>query len=142
MTVQFLSPRNHSSTPLFDRPETSSLRVFTRFISTVTSPLMAKPYSAPRRATWAAYALATSVLVGIHPVFTQVPPNLWRSTMATLMPAPANRAARDGPAWPVPMMIASYCFMLAVSWYLLCGAQPKEVQPDDKGNGRHEKLQK
>src|SRR5688572_24586521 len=107
MTVQFLRPRNHSSTPLFDRPETSSFRAFTRFISTRTSPVMAKPYSAPRRATCAAYALATSVLVGIHPVFTQVPPNLWRSIMATVMPAAANRAAKAGPAWPVPMMMAS-----------------------------------
>ena len=59
MTVQFFCPRSHSSTPLFDRPETSSLRAFTRFMSTRTSPLIAKPYSAPRRTTWAAYALAT-----------------------------------------------------------------------------------
>src|ERR1700719_2447048 len=109
MTVQFLSPRNHSSTPLFDRPDTSSLRAFTRFISTRTSPLIAKPYSAPRRATWAAYALAMRVFVGIHPVFTQVPPNLWRSIIATVIPAFANRAARDGPACPVPIMIASKC---------------------------------
>src|SRR6185436_18872840 len=107
MIVQFFIPRSHSSTPRFDRPDTSSLRAFTRFMSTRTSPLTVKPYSAPRRATWAAYALATSVFVGIHPVFTQVPPNLWRSIMATVMPAAANREARDGPAWPVPMMIAS-----------------------------------
>src|SRR5580698_8966383 len=107
MTLQFLSPRNHSSTPRLDRPEISSLRALTRFISTRTSPLTTKPYSAPRRATWAAYALAMSVFVGMHPVFTHVPPNLWRSIMATDMPAAANRAAKDGPAWPVPMMIAS-----------------------------------
>src|SRR6185369_9108544 len=109
MTLQFSSPLNLSSTPLFDRPETSSLRALTRFISTRTSPLATKPYSAPRRATCAAYALATSVFVGMHPVFTHVPPNLWRSIMATSMPAAANRAAKDGPAWPVPMMIASKC---------------------------------
>src|SRR5271157_3280815 len=109
MTVQFLSPRNHSSTPLFDRPATSSLRALTRFISTRTSPLTTKPYSAPRRATCAAYALATSVFVGIHPVFTHVPPNLLRSIMATAIPAAENRAAKDGPAWPVPIMIASKC---------------------------------
>src|SRR3954447_20965568 len=47
----------------------------------------------------------------MHPVFTQVPPNLWRSIMATVLPALANRAARDGPAWPVPIMIASKCFI-------------------------------
>src|SRR5438128_6816982 len=29
--------------------------------------------------------------------------------MATVMPAAANRAAKDGPAWPVPMMMASNC---------------------------------
>src|SRR5260370_8323116 len=107
MTVQFLSPRRDSSTALFDRPEISSLRALTRFISTRTSPLTAKPYSAPRRATWAAYALATSVLVGIHPVFTHVPPNLSRSIMATVIPAAANRAAKGGPACPVPIIITS-----------------------------------
>src|SRR6516165_4277104 len=31
----------------------------------------------------------------------------WRSTTATFIPAPARRNAKDGPAWPVPMMIAS-----------------------------------
>ena len=51
----------------------------------------------------AAYALATSVLVGMQPVFTQVPPNSLRSTIATVMPARVNRPARDGPAWPAPM---------------------------------------
>src|SRR5262249_12799195 len=91
------------------RPATSSLRALTRFMSTRTSPLKTRPYSAPRRATWAAYALAMSVFVGVHPVFTQVPPNLWRSMMATDMPAATNRAAKDGPAWPVPIMIASKC---------------------------------
>src|SRR5437868_6775818 len=107
MTVQFLSPRSHSSTPLVDCPLISSLRALTRFISTRTSPSTSKPYSAPRRATWAAYALATSVFVGIHPVLTHVPPNLWRSIMATVIPAAENRAAKDGPAWPVPMIMAS-----------------------------------
>src|SRR6185503_15071497 len=29
--------------------------------------------------------------------------------MATFMSAAANRAAKDGPAWPVPMMMASNC---------------------------------
>jgi hypothetical protein len=58
---------------------------------------------------WAAYALATIVFVGVHPVLMHVPPNLWRSMMAAAMPAAENRAAKDGPAWPVPMMIASKC---------------------------------
>src|SRR5580692_12460936 len=123
MTVQLFVPRSHSSTPLFDLAEAASLRAFTRFISTRTSPV-AKPYSAPRWATWTAYALATSVFVGMHPVFTQVPPNLCRSLIATVFPAPANRAARDGPAWPVPMMIASKCFVVVVSVFPLCGSYP------------------
>src|SRR4029434_5376329 len=115
MTVQFLRPRNPSSTPWFDRPATSSLRALTRFISTRTSPLTTKPYSAPRRATWAAYALEISVFVGMHPVFTHEPPNLWRSIIATAMPAAANRAAKGGPAWPVPMMMASKCRVIGRS---------------------------
>lgn len=45
-------------------------------------------------ATWVAYALATIVLVGMQPVLTQVPPNLWRSTMATVLSAAENRAAQ------------------------------------------------
>src|SRR5580692_3852750 len=45
----------------------------------------------------------------MHPVFTQVPPNLSRSIIATVLPAPANRAAMGGPAWPVPIIIASKC---------------------------------
>ena len=43
-------------------------------------------------------AVEMSVFVGIHPVFTQVPPNLWRSIIATVIPAPLRRAAKDGPA--------------------------------------------
>src|ERR1700734_1414656 len=111
MTVQFAVPRSHSSTPLLDVAEAASLRALMRFTSTLKSP-MEKPNSAPRRARWIAYALPTSVFVGTHPVFTHVPPNLWRSIIATVLSAPANRAAKDGPAWPVPIMIASKCFIL------------------------------
>jgi len=39
------------------------------------------------------------------------------------LPAAEKRAARDGPAWPVPMMIASKRF-IAVSGRLRCGACP------------------
>src|SRR5713101_6297578 len=46
--------------------------------------------------------------VGVHPVLTQVPPNLWRSTNATFMPALASRVANVGPACPAPITIASY----------------------------------
>ena len=49
-----LTYQDNPSTPLFDRPETASLRALTRFISTRTSLLTLKPYSPPRRATWAA----------------------------------------------------------------------------------------
>src|SRR5215467_7845861 len=47
----------------------------------------------------------------MQPVFTQVPPNLSRSMMATVLPAAENRAASEGPAWPVPMMMAANGFM-------------------------------
>ena len=54
-------------------------------------------------------------LVGVQPVLTQVPPTRWRSTTATFIPAPARRNAKDGPAWPVPMMIASKSGMTSLS---------------------------
>ena len=64
--------------------------------------------SRPRcRATCAARALATSVFVGMQPSLTQVPPRCSRSTSAVFRPAPASRAARKGPAWPLPMTMAS-----------------------------------
>src|ERR1044071_5141471 len=55
------------------------------------------------------------VLVGVQPSFTQVPPNLSRSTTATFIPAPPRRAARAGPAWPVPTMMASKRVVMPVS---------------------------
>src|SRR5215471_2295781 len=54
-------------------------------------------------------------LVGVQPVLTQVPPTRWRSITATFIPAPAKRNAKDGPAWPVPMMIASKSGMTSLS---------------------------
>ena len=50
-----------------------SLRAFTRAMSTVNAAT-SKPKSAPRRASWIARALATSVFVGTQPMLTQVPP--------------------------------------------------------------------
>src|SRR5678815_2711103 len=44
----------------------------------------------------------------MQPLLTQVPPNRLRSIIATFIPVPASRTARDGPAWPVPITIASY----------------------------------
>src|SRR4051812_14067671 len=115
MTVQLASPRSHFSTPLLDRSTILSLRALTRFMSTRTFPSMPKPYSAPLPATWAAYALATSVFVGMHPVLMHVPPNLCLSIIATLIPAAEKRAAKDGPAWPVPMMMASnFCVITVI----------------------------
>src|SRR5262249_51161650 len=58
---------------------------------------------------------ATSVLVGMQPVLTQVPPKRCRSMMATRKPAPASRCASDGPAWPVPITMASKLDMAALS---------------------------
>jgi hypothetical protein len=43
----------------------------------------------------------------VHPVLTHVPPNRARSITATCIPRAAIRRASEGPAWPVPMMIAS-----------------------------------
>ena len=48
-----------------------------------------------------------SVLVGMQPVFTQVPPKSLRSISATDIPAAVSRPAKGGPAWPAPMMRAS-----------------------------------
>jgi hypothetical protein len=43
----------------------------------------------------------------MQPVLTQVPPNAPRSMTATVLPAAASRRASEGPAYPVPMMMAS-----------------------------------
>ena len=77
-------------------------------MSTLTGPPMRTPYSPARRATCAVRALATSVLVGMQPSLTQVPPRCSRSISAVFMPALARRTARNGPAWPLPITIASY----------------------------------
>jgi hypothetical protein len=50
--------------------------------------------------------IATSVLVGMQPVLTQVPPKSLRSITATDMPAAVSRPASGGPAWPAPIMAA------------------------------------
>ena len=55
-------------------------------------------------------AQATSVLVGVQPVLTQVPPNSLRWITAIFIPAADRRAASDGPASPVPIMMASWDF--------------------------------
>ena len=55
----------------------------------------------------ATFAQATMALVGVQPVFTHVPPRTLRSMRATFLPAAASRTARNGPAWPEPMMIES-----------------------------------
>src|SRR5271165_2783442 len=62
----------------------------------------------------AAYALATIALGGVHPALTQVPPNSFRSIIATLRPALASRTAREGPAWPAPTTIASKVCLMAL----------------------------
>src|SRR5215472_7043109 len=50
----------------------------------------------------------------MQPLLTQVPPNLLRSIIATFIPASASRTARDGPAWPVPITIASYLIAIGI----------------------------
>src|SRR6266404_2045526 len=54
----------------------------------------------------------------MQPVFTQVPPKRLRSMIATFIPASDRRAARAGPAWPVPITIASNraVITLPLSW--------------------------
>src|SRR5579862_3646081 len=61
------------------------------------------------------------VFVGMQPVFTQVPPNRCRSTTATDMPAAERRLASGGPAWPVPMMIAS-------NWLFMSSPEKSEAR--------------
>ncbi len=75
--------------------------------STPTGPATITPKSAAWRTTQAARALATSVLVGVQPLLTQVPPSSPRSTSAVFQPWPARRTASAGPAWPLPITRAS-----------------------------------
>ena len=82
-------------------------------MSTVIGPPADTPNSSARRTALAAAALATSVFVGMQPVLTHVPPKDARSTIATFIPAADRRAAREGPAWPVPMTIASKGLLIA-----------------------------
>src|ERR1700676_296795 len=107
MTVRLGVPRSQRSTLPVDSATIASLRAFTRGISTLTAPSMVTPKAASLRATCAARGLATSVLVGMQPTLTQVPPKRLRSRIAVLRPRLARRTASDGPAWPVPMTIAS-----------------------------------
>src|SRR5215510_2277913 len=99
----------------------------TVFRSTVTLPPIRTPYSSARLATWATYALATIALVGMHPVLTQVPPNRWRSTTATDIPASVRRFASGGPAWPAPMTIASYFLPLFTILILCANSMPRSM---------------
>ena len=91
----------------FDSRTIVSLRAFTARMSTVTPDGTITPQPAPVRATCAARALAISVLVGMQPLLTQVPPKRLRSMIAVLRPACARRTASEGPACPVPMTMAS-----------------------------------
>src|SRR5262245_58246242 len=47
--------------------------------------------------------------------------------MATRMPAPARRCAREGPDCPVPMMIASNAFILSLLALLVCGLESEPL---------------
>ena len=101
-------PRSQSSGPAGRRATIASTRARTRG-HVDASPAPARRRRSRRRggrgarrrrwrpASWS----------GVQPVLTQVPPRWWRSTSATVMPAPASRTASDGPAWPAPMTMAS-----------------------------------
>src|SRR5207237_582491 len=56
----------------------------------------------------------------MQPLLTQVPPNRLRSIIATFIPVSASRTARDGPAWPVPITIASYLVAIGIPPLGLC----------------------
>jgi hypothetical protein len=60
----------------------------------------------------------------MQPVFTQVPPNSFRSITAIFMPASTKRPASDGPACPVPMMIltSTICGMVTILLIAVCYA--------------------
>src|SRR6185503_3003280 len=116
ISVTFFMPSIHFPRPSVDCFTTPSLRAFTAFMSTRTSPAL-KPYSPPRRAMWIARALPTSVLVGMQPTFTQVPPRSFLSTIAVLSPSESRRAHNAGPACPAPMTMASK--RSAMGWLLV-----------------------
>src|SRR5271165_6415614 len=54
------------------------------------------------------------VLVGVQPVLMQVPPRWAFSIMATVHPWSAREAAIGFPAWPLPIMIASYFMLISM----------------------------
>src|SRR5208282_1327682 len=49
------------------------------------------------------------VLVGVHPSLMHVPPTCSRSISAVFHPLRASAPASGPPAWPAPMIMASYC---------------------------------
>jgi hypothetical protein len=63
----------------------------------------------------------------MQPVLTQVPPNSLRSTIATFIPAAVSRPARDGPACPAPMTMASKTWVMA--------RVHDEYRAEDRGGG-------
>src|SRR6516165_10877476 len=78
------------------------------------------------------------VLVGMQPVFTQVPPNHLRSIIATFIPALVSRWARKGPACPVPMMIASQA--MGMDWSRLGDAAAQQRGRRGLSRARHAGL--
>jgi len=76
-------------------------------------------------ALWRASAAASSALDGTHPVFTQVPPTVPRSTITTFLPSPlAWMAAANAPP-PEPMIARSYPVM-DISSNVLAPARRRE----------------
>src|SRR5580698_9306949 len=78
-------------------------------------------------------------LVGVQPLLTQVPPNLPCSTIPTRMPWPARRAASDGPAWPMPITMASNLALMAeppVRGGAAAGALPPGPRDPDEATPR------
>ena len=91
--------------------ERARIRAMAAGKSISTGPVVT-PNSAARRARCATRADLRRVLVGVQPVFTQVPPRRSPSTRATVSPRRARPAAREGAACPEPMMMLSNSVMM------------------------------
>jgi hypothetical protein len=82
-------------------------RSMTLVRSTCGDELSPKPKSAPRLASWTAWAQRINALLGVQPKLTQVPPVKRLSVRATRWPPAAATCAATRPAGPPPMATRS-----------------------------------
>src|SRR6476620_8244058 len=64
----------------------------------------------------------------MQPTLTHVPPRSLRSTIAVLRPDCARRTAREGPACPAPITIASYFSVISVARRSTCDRHAAMMQ--------------